>query len=283
MHPAALRGYASRPIGTVAAVLVCVGASRVCFATLPEPPQPEEVMSSYEPRLERALKRCAARAHKPSFGDVIIALSPPTDGPLRFELDVSRSLGTEIVKCLRAPFRRILTEAQAHMPRVSSDVYVLVTVGTPGAVPPVDRSFIKQWLGNARASSTKVPRSADIAVGEDGCLRLRGTWGFQDTYRAWLNRDAVPVHEDWSDLVAKAFAIPPGEFFGAWTPRPGTLLLWSAGPEPSYSYPPSRLCAVRSNDTAFGGLAADVVASAACKEGDLFAQLVRPRAQRCGN
>src|SRR3982751_601407 len=132
--------------------------ARCGSATLPEPPNPYEVLSSYTPRLEVALKRCAAALQKRSFGDVIIAVVPTPDAPPKFELDVSRSLGEEIVPCLRARFQPILATMLAHNRHASYDLYATVEVGPRRARPRVDASFMRLWLEGGGAGSAAAAR-----------------------------------------------------------------------------------------------------------------------------
>ena len=54
-----------------------------------EGPTPEEVLSRFEPQLEKAAHRCQS-AEKNVPGDVIIALTLEDDRLPRFDLDVSR-------------------------------------------------------------------------------------------------------------------------------------------------------------------------------------------------
>ncbi len=246
-----LRHRAIRLTVGLSVALASVAVTRCASATLPDKLSPEKILALYTPQLDVALKRCAA-ALPARFGDVIVTVMPGHDPP--FELDVSRSLGRAIVPCVRARFRPILATMLARN-SITYGAYASVEVGPRRARPRVDASFMRLWLregvvGSVTSARLKARLPPEASLGEDKCLRLRGSPAFEEMVNEWLERDAKRADFGWSDVLERQFSIPQDQFLGAWVTPDRTVLLWSRTTGDSSALDPTRLCWSKLDDAA---------------------------------
>jgi hypothetical protein len=90
----------------------------------------------------------------------------------------------------------------------------------------------------------------EASLGEDKCLRLRGSPAFEEMVNEWLERDAKRADFGWSDLLERQFSIPQDQFLGAWVTPDRTVLLWSRTTGDSSALDPTRLCWSKLDDAA---------------------------------
>jgi hypothetical protein len=207
---------------------------------IPDAPSAEEVLPTFDPRLEEAAHHCARIAGKHIPGDVIIALRLEPDRLPRFDLDVSRTLGSGLGACLQRRFRPIIADFMHHVPIVDYIIHDLVEV-VPGS-PFVDLDP-SAFTPATALKGRRVRLPPDIWLEPEGCLRVRGTPAFSDALERWLNRVGKRIDVRWQETIASQLGIPRRSFAGAWLHAGTSLLVWSWD-EPRESWSPTHLCRV---------------------------------------
>jgi hypothetical protein len=205
-----------------------------------EAPPAEEVLRGFEPQFEKAAHSCRS-GEEGVPGDVIIAVKLEADRLPRFDLDVSRSLGPRVGRCLKQRFRPIVAAFMQNVEIVSYVIHDVIEVWPGSPFSDLDLSLLRP---GAREGRRRLP--PDISLGPPGCFRIRGTPAFSSALEHWLNRTGKRLSSrSYEENAAGQLGISHRELTGVWLHAGTSLLVWSAdGKEPAESWPPLRLCQV---------------------------------------